>query len=394
MEDLRTQLELIKRGVVDFVSEEELKEKLRENKSLKVKAGFDPSAPDLHLGHTVLLRKLKHFQDLGHEVYFLIGDFTARIGDPSGKSEIRQQLTEEEVVENARTYKEQIFEILNPEKTNIIFNSKWCKKMNFEDVLQLTSNYTVARLLERDDFTKRMKDNKPISMLELLYPLIQGYDSVMLEADIEVGGTDQKFNLLVARDIQRAYGQDPQVIMTMPILEGIDGEKKMSKSLKNHIAIKDSAKTFFGKIMSIPDRLMENYFRLLTNYPVDKIKDMHPKKAKVLLAKKMISQYYDDKTAEKAEEEFDRIFKHKELPENIPVKTLSKGLLEDGKINIVALLRELDLVDSNSQGKRLIKQNAVSVDSGRIEDINEDIKVKENLVVSVGKRKFAKIKLD
>lgn len=393
MKDLKTQLDLIKRGVVDLVSEEELKEKLREDRPLKIKAGFDPSAPDLHLGHTVLLRKLKHFQDLGHEVYFLIGDFTARIGDPSGKSEIRKQLTEEEVVENARTYKEQIFEILDPEKTKIIFNSDWCKKMDFEDVLELTSNYTVARLLERDDFTKRMESNKPISMLELLYPLIQGYDSAVLESDIEVGGTDQKFNLLVARDIQRAYGQDPQVIMTMPILEGIDGDRKMSKSLKNHIAIKDSAKTFFGKVMSIPDKLMENYFRLLTNYPVEEIRDMHPKKAKVLLAKKVVSQYYDEEAAEKAEEEFDRVFKHKELPENIPVKEISRDLLEEGKINVITLLRELNLVKSNSQGKRLIKQKAVSVDSKKIKEVNKEIELKEDLVVRVGKRKFAKVKL-
>jgi len=388
---MRNQVNLIKRGVVDLISEEELKRKLKKGKSLKIKVGLDPSAADLHLGHTVLLRKLKHFQELGHQVCFLIGDFTARIGDPSGQTEARKQLSEKEVEQNAKTYKEQIFKILNPKKTKILFNSEWCKKMKFEDVLKLASNYTVARLLERDDFSKRINDNKPISLIELLYPLIQAYDSVVIESDVEVGGTDQKFNLLVARDIQRAYGQEPQVIITMPILEGLDGTQKMSKSLGNYIAITESPKEFFGKIMSIPDRLMKKYFELLTDHPFINIKNMHPKKAKMILAKKIITQYYNVAAAEKAAEEFDRVFKHKKLPKDIPVKQLPKSLFRKGEINIIELLSELDLVESNSQARRLITQGAISIDSKKVKKIDKEIKPESGMIVRAGKRKFVKI---
>lgn len=344
------------------------------------------------MGHTVLIRKLKHFQELGHEIHFLIGDFTARIGDPSGRSEIRKQISEKEVQKNAKTYKQQIFKILDSKKTKVIFNSKWCKKMDFEDVLELTSNYTVARLLERDDFSKRMQEDKPISMLELLYPLIQGYDSAVLDSDVEIGGTDQKFNLLVARDIQRAYGKDPQVIITMPILEGLDGHKKMSKSLDNYIAIQDSPNDFFGKIMSIPDEIMVRYFRLMTNCSIDEIEDMHPKKAKMLLAKEIISQFYDKESAEKAALEFNRIFKDKKIPKDIPIKKISTDMLKDNKIDIIKLLRKTDLVKSNSQARRLIKQKAVSIDSRKIVKIDEQVDVKTDMIVKVGKRRFAKIK--
>jgi len=389
--NIKDQINLIKRGIVDLISQDQLEDKLKKDKPLKIKAGFDPSAPDLHLGHTVLLRKLKHFQELGHQVYFLIGDFTARIGDPSGRSETRKQLTEKEVKQNAKTYKNQIFKILDPKKTKVVFNSKWCKSMKFEHVLELTSKYTIARLLERDDFTKRINENKPISILEILYPLIQAYDSFVLDADVEVGGTDQKFNMLVARDIQKAYGQPPQVIITMPILEGLDGTQKMSKSLDNYIAIQDSGKEIFGKIMSIPDKLMKKYFQLLTDYPIQDIKDMHPKKAKMLLAKEIVTQYYSVDVAEKEALEFDSIFKHKKLPEDITVVNISKDILDDGKIDIIKLLRELNLVESNSQARRFIQQKAVSIDSRKIQAEDEEIIPASGMVVKVGKLKFAKI---
>lgn len=271
--DIQKQIEIIRRGTVDLISEEELKSKLQKKKTLKIKAGFDPTAPDLHLGHFVQLKKLKHFQDLGHEVSFLLGDFTAMIGDPTGKSETRKRLSREEVLENSKTYQNQVFKVLDPVKTKIVYNSNWCSKMNFEDVLVLSSKYNVARMLERDDFSKRYKAGQPISMIEFLYPLVQGYDSVAMECDVELGGTDQKFNLLVGRDLQREYGKEAQCVLTLPLLVGLDGSKKMSKSLGNYVGITETPIDMFGKLMSISDDLMWNYFELLTDLPLPEIEN-------------------------------------------------------------------------------------------------------------------------
>ena len=309
-EEVRKALEVIKRGIVDLIEEEELIKKLekayKENKPLKIKAGFDPTAPDLHLGHTVLLRKLRQFQDLGHEVYFLIGDFTAMIGDPSGRSETRPPLTKEQVLENAKTYEQQVFKILDPNKTKIIFNSAWFSKMNAEDIIRLCAKYTVARILEREDFKKRFEANLPISIHELIYPLFQAYDSVALQADVELGGTDQLFNLLIGRDIQKEYGQEPQVIITLPILEGLDGVQKMSKSLGNYVGIMEPPFEMYGKIMSIPDKIMWKYYELLTDIPLEKIKTLkdqvesgkyHPKEAKKRLARYLVAQFHSEELA-------------------------------------------------------------------------------------------------
>lgn len=398
------QLTELKKGVVDLVSEAELLKKLKKSyeskKPLRIKLGMDPSRPDLHLGHTVVINKLKQFQDLGHEVLFLIGDFTAMIGDPTGKNETRPALTRPEVEENAKTYAEQIFKILDPEKTKVVYNSHWVDKLTPSDMIRLTAQYTVARMLERDDFEKRYKSQQPICIHEFLYPLVQGYDSVALKADVELGGTDQKFNLLVGRDLQKSYGIEPQCIMTMPILEGLDGVNKMSKSLDNYIAIEDTPREMFGKTMRVSDELMVRYYELLTDLSVQDLDQMkadlangklHPKSAKVNLAKFLVSRFHSMEEAQAAEQEFERMFKQKGLPDDMPVFQMKNG--ED--IWICALLSEIGLVESNSEARRLIKSNAVELNGEKIKDDKYKLIKKAGIeyVVKVGKKRFAKIEI-
>ncbi|PIQ91274.1 MAG: tyrosine--tRNA ligase [Candidatus Omnitrophica bacterium CG11_big_fil_rev_8_21_14_0_20_41_12] len=385
--DIEKQLEIIKRGAVEIISEEELRKKLalsiKSRRPLKIKAGFDPTAPDLHLGHTVLLRKLRQFQDLGHEVYFLIGDFTGQIGDPSGRSEIRKQLSKQEVARNAQTYKKQVAKILDMRKLRVVFNSKWFEKMSGVDILKLTTHSSVSRMLDRDDFKKRFTAGENISILEFLYPLMQGYDSVMLEADVEIGGTDQIFNLLVGREFQKDFNQPQQVILTMPLLEGTDGIQKMSKSYGNYIGINESAKEIFGKIMSISDELMLKYYELLTDEDLSKVKTLHPKEAKVNLAKIIISQYHSVQAAEKEAEEFTRVFSQKEIPQEMPkFKT-------DGKKTVLAILTESKIVASGNEARRLIKQGAVSFENEKIE--KDDFIPQKSGILKAGSRRFLKI---
>lgn len=392
------QLKILTRGTVEIVPVDELKQKLeksvKENRPLKIKMGADPSAPDLHLGHTVPIRKLKQFQDLGHEVIFLIGDFTGMIGDPTGKSSTRKRLTKEEVLKNAESYKKQIFKILDPQKTKIVFNNDWCGKMSFGDVLELTAHYTVARLIERDDFYNRYKDGKPISMIEFMYPLIQGYDSVVLNADVEIGGTDQKFNLLVGRDLQKEYGQEAQVIMTMPLLEGTDGVNKMSKSLGNYIGINEEPGQIFGKVMSIPDNMIVKYFELLTDIPMDEIKKFekqmkdgeNPRNIKVLLGKTIVAQYHTKEDGDKAFEEFERVFKDKGIPDEIEEFKL------DGDMTLLDVLVNSKVLPSKSEARRMLQQNAVSIDSEKVTSETLALKSGEEKIIKVGKRKFLKVK--
>ncbi|ADL11953.1 tyrosine--tRNA ligase [Acetohalobium arabaticum] len=404
---IEKQLQIIKRGVTELISEDELEDKLKEaqkeDRPLKVKLGLDPTAPDIHLGHTVVLQKLKQFQDLGHEVILLIGDFTGRIGDPSGKSKTRPQLTEEEVMENAKTYQEQIFKVLDPDKTRLVFNSEWLGEMDFADVLNLSSKYTVARMLEREDFSNRYENNQSIGVHEFFYPLMQGYDSVAIEADVELGGTDQKFNLLVGRRLQKEYGQDPQVILMMPLLEGLDGEQKMSKSLGNYIGIDDDPNDMYGKVMSIPDKLLGRYFELLTDVSLEELEEiknglssgeLHPMETKKRLAETIVAKYYDETTAKKAAREFERVFKDGELPEDIPQVELSSDRLEDGELWIVKLVAATGLVDSNSQARRMIKQGAVKIDGEKYDKMNLDLEVEDGMIIQIGKKRFAEIILD
>jgi len=404
---IEEQLKVINRGVAELISEEELKKKLEkaaeEDRPLRVKLGLDPSAPDIHLGHTVVLQKLKQFQDLGHQVILLIGDFTGRIGDPTGKSKTRPQLTEEQIKENAKTYQEQIFKVLDPDKTELVFNSEWLGEMDFTDVINLSANYTVARMLEREDFSQRYKNNQAISIHEFFYPLMQGYDSVAIEADVELGGTDQKFNLLVGRDLQKEYGQDPQVIIMMPILEGLDGVKKMSKSLGNYIGINDKPSDMYGKVMSIPDKLLIRYFELLTDISLEELKalksginngEVHPMEAKKRLAKTIVTKYYDEAAAKEAAKEFERVFKEGKLPDDMPEVEIKSDALEDGEMWIVKLVAATGLVDSNSQARRMIKQGAVKIDDEKYDKINLDVEVKDGMIVRIGKRRFAKIVLN
>ena len=385
--DIDKQLEIIKRGTVEIISEDELRTKLekgiREKKPLIVKAGFDPTAPDIHLGHVVLLRKLRQFQDLGHKVIFLIGDFTGRIGDPSGRTEIRKQLSREEVLENAATYKKQISKVLDVNKIKIVFNSDWFEKMSVLDILNLTTHVTVSQMLAREDFKKRLSKNEDISLLEFMYPLLQGYDSVKLEADVELGGTDQIFNLLVGRDIQKDYGQPPQVIITMPLLEGTDGVQKMSKSYANYIGINEVAAEIFGKVMSISDELMFKYYTLLTDENLDKVKGMHPKEAKLRLAELITGQYHSQELARKARLEFERVFSQKELPQDISeYKT-------DGTKTIITILLDSGLVKSGNEARRLLRQSAVLFNDSRIE--KESFVPKQSGILKVGARRFLKV---
>lgn len=393
------QLEILKRGTAEIVPEEELLAKLEKSittgRPLKVKLGLDPTAPDIHLGHTVVLNKLRNFQDLGHEVRLIIGDFTGRIGDPTGKSETRKQLTEEEIKKNARTYEEQIFKILDKERTKIYFNSEWLSPMTFSQVINLAAKYTLARMLERDDFAKRYKEGLPISIHELLYPLMQGYDSVVLEADVELGGTDQKFNLLVGRHLQREFGQEPQVALMMPILEGTDGVQKMSKSLGNYIGINEDPNEIFGKTMSIPDELIVRYFELVTQVPVNEVKaieegmkngSVNPRDAKMRLAKELITTFYNAEKAKEAEERFCLIFQKGDIPDDIPQKQVTEG-----KVWLPKLLTDVGLVSSTSEGKRMIKQGGVKIDGEKVEDEQAVVEVRNGMVIQVGKRKFARL---
>lgn len=384
------------RGADEVLVEQEFIKKLEEGRPLRIKAGFDPTAPDLHLGHTVLINKLKQFQDFGHEVLFLIGDFTGMIGDPTGKNATRKPLTRDEVIENAKTYEEQIFKILDPAKTLVMFNSSWMNAMSPADLIQLAAKHTVARMLERDDFNKRFKGGQPIAIHEFLYPLIQGYDSVAMKADVELGGTDQKFNLLVGRQLQEIYGQKPQVVMTMPILEGLDGVQKMSKSLNNFVGIADSPDDMFGKLMSISDELMWRYFELLSFMPMSEIKQWkyeceqgaNPRDYKVKLAQEIIERFHDASAANKALENFEARFQRGAIPDEMDEIELSNGGQGYGIAN---LLKDAGLTASTSEAIRMIKQGAVKIDGEKISDPKTEIAVGTKQVYQVGKRKFARV---
>lgn len=400
MSSIEEQIALIERGVVDCISREELLKKLQRSEEtgipLIIKAGFDPTAPDLHLGHTVLLQKLKHFQDLGHEVHFLIGDFTGMIGDPTGKSETRKALTVEDVARNAETYKQQVFKILDPQKTRVVFNSAWLGKLTSIDMIRLASELTVARMLEREDFRNRFEGNKPISIHEFLYPLIQGYDSVAMEADVELGGTDQLFNVLMGRDLQRSRGQEPQVVLTMPLLEGLDGVNKMSKSLGNYIGITEAAGDIYGKVLSISDELMFRYYQLLSDLSeteIDALKksmekgEIHPKEVKKQLARELTARFHGRQEAVRAEESFEKVFQQKGLPDDIPEVTVNAVQ----PLWLPQLLVDAGLVKSTSEGRRMVKQNAVSLDGEKIDDVNASIDPEGDVLLRVGKRRFCRV---
>ena len=395
---MKDALELLKRGTDEILTVEDLKKKLSTKKKLVVKAGFDPTAPDLHLGHTVLINKLRHFQDLGHRVIFLIGDFTGMIGDPSGKNKTRPTLSAEEIKKNAKTYEKQVFKILKKEQTEVRFNSEWCSKLGAEGLIRLASNYNVARMLERDDFSKRYKSNQSIAVHEFLYPLVQGYDSVHLEADVECGGTDQKFNLLVGRELQRAYDQEPQVVITVPILEGLDGANKMSKSLDNYVGVDEAPEDMFGKIMSISDELMWRWFELLSFKSNDEIKSLkkaaasgeNPRDIKFLLAIEIVDRFHAEGDGEKCKENFLQRFQKGKLPENIEEISLD---IEGSSILLTNLLKESGLTASVSESSRMIKQGAVKIDQEKVTDLKLEITKNTDAIYQVGKRKILRIKL-
>ena len=392
MTDMNTVLAELKRGVDEILSEQDLIEKLKENRPLRVKLGADPTAPDIHLGHTVVLNKLRQFQQFGHEVIFLIGDFTGMVGDPSGKNTTRPPLSREDVLRNAETYKQQIYKILDPQKTRIEFNSDWLGKLGTEGMIRLASNYTVARMLERDDFKKRFSNNQPIAIHEFIYPLLQGHDSVALEADVELGGTDQKFNLLVGRELQKSAGQKPQVAITLPLLVGLDGEKKMSKSLGNYIGVTEAPSEMFGKIMSISDDLMWDWYNLLSFRPLVEIAQLkedvangkNPRDVKILLAKEIIARFHDDAAADAAEQEFINRFQKGAMPDEMPKFTF------EGEIGLANLLKEAGLVASTSEANRMVQQGGVKIDGEKVEDARLVITA-STAVYQVGKRKFAKV---
>jgi tyrosyl-tRNA synthetase len=399
MPSVEESLEQIRRGADEILVEKELIRKLERGKPLRIKAGFDPTAPDLHLGHTVLINKLRQFQDLGHEVMFLIGDFTGMIGDPTGKSVTRPPLTQEQVKENAKSYEEQIYKILDPEKTRIMFNSEWMGAMSAADLIQLAARHTVARMLERDDFNKRYKGGQPIAIHEFLYPLVQGYDSVAMKADVELGGTDQKFNLLVGRQLQETYGQEPQVVLTMPILEGLDGVQKMSKSLHNYIGITDAPEDMFGKIMSVSDDLMWRYFELLSFRPMSEIEEfkgqiaegMNPRDIKFLLGEEIVARFHDESAAIKAKQAFIDRFRKGAIPNDIPEVELQVEAGQD--LPVANMLKNAGLVSSTSEAYRMLKQGAVKLDTERVEDRNTVLKPGTEVIAQVGKRRFAKVKI-
>lgn len=392
-------LAVIKRGVEDLLPEDELIAKLKEGRPLRVKLGADPTAPDIHLGHTVILTKLRQFQDLGHEVIFLIGDFTGMVGDPSGKNTTRPPLTKEQVMANAETYKEQVFKVLDPAKTRIEFNSSWLGEMGAEGMIRLASRQTVARMLERDDFKKRFHDHQSIAIHEFMYPLLQGYDSVALEADVELGGTDQRFNLLMGRELQKEYGQKPQIVITMPLLVGLDGEKKMSKSAHNYIGISEAPSEMFGKVMSISDDLMWDWYVLLSFRPLAEIDDfkarvatgtLNPRDVKVWLAKEIIARFHSQADADAAEQEFINRFQKGAMPDEMPELTLDAG--SEG-IAIANLLKDADLVASTSEALRMIKQGGVKIDGEKVDDAKLTLSAGSTAVYQVGKRKFARVTL-
>ncbi|HOP85524.1 MAG TPA: tyrosine--tRNA ligase [Syntrophorhabdaceae bacterium] len=397
--DIERQIEIIKRGAVDLVTEEELRDRLKkaqaENRPLRVKLGLDPTAPDLHLGHTVVLQKLKQFQELGHTAIFLIGDFTGMIGDPTGRIETRPALSKEELLANAETYKKQVFKILDPEKTEIRFNSEWFEAMNASDMIRLCAKYTVARMMEREDFRNRFQNNIPISIHEFLYPLVQGYDSVALRADVELGGHDQIFNLYVGRDLQRAYGQEAQIIVTVPLLEGIDGVNKMSKSYGNYVGIDEPPDIMFGKLMSISDELMLKYYELLSDITIEELNSLkegirngtvHPKDAKVRFAKEIIARFHSKEAAEAAHISFEKVFKEKEIPQDIETIEIKKHEIEKW---LPKLLLITGMVSSTSEGKRMINQGAVLINGEKVK--SEDTPISDELIIKVGKRKFKRI---
>jgi len=389
-------LDLIKRGANELLIESELKQKLALGRPLRIKAGFDPTAPDLHLGHTVLLNKMRQLQDLGHHALFLIGDFTGMIGDPTGKNATRPPLTREQVLENAQSYRDQVFKVLDPERTEIVFNSTWMDKFSAVDLIRLAATHTVAQMLERDDFSKRYKGSQPIAIHEFIYPLVQGYDSVVLKADLELGGTDQKFNLLMGRELQRHYGQPAQCVLTMPLLEGLDGVNKMSKSLDNYIGITDAPQEMFGKLMSISDVLMWRYLELLSFRSMSEIAawraevegGRNPRDIKVLLAQEIVTRFHSHQDAETALSEFEARFRQGALPDNMPeINVVASG----GSIAVPQLLRQADLVSSTSEAMRMIAQGAVKLDGERVNDKGDVVEVGRVVVAQVGKRKFARI---
>jgi tyrosyl-tRNA synthetase len=391
-------LEVIKRGCDELLVEEELAAKLASGRQLRIKLGLDPTAPDLHLGHTVVINKLKHFQDLGHQVQFLIGDFTGMIGDPTGKNQTRPPLSREQIETNAATYREQVFKILDSERTQVLFNSEWSDKLGAEGMIRLAARYTVARMLERDDFGKRLRANQPIAIHEFLYPLMQGYDSVAMKSDVELGGTDQKFNLLVGRELQKDFGQEPQVIVTMPLLEGLDGVNKMSKSLGNYVGIAEPPSEIFGKLMSISDELMWRYIELLSFEPMATVRTWrdevaggrNPRDIKVLFAGEIVARFHGGDAARAAHEEFERRFRHGALPDDMPEVTLRCA---EGTIVITQMLKQAGLAPSVSEASRLIEQGGVKLNGERVEDRALKLARGETLVAQVGKRKFARIRI-
>ena len=405
MYEAEQQLEIIKRGTVEIIPEEELLQKLKRaeatGKPLRVKLGLDPTAPDIHLGHTVVLQKMRQFQALGHEAILILGDFTARIGDPTGENQTRQQLTEEEVRTNALTYEKQIYKILIPEKTKLLFNSQWLASLKFAQVIQLAAKYTVARMLERDDFDRRFKEGYPIGVHEFFYPLMQGYDSVVLRADVELGGTDQKFNLLMGRTLQKEYGQEPQVALMMPILEGLDGSQKMSKSLGNYIGINEPPQEMYGKTMSLPDQLMFRYFELATMLSIEeqrRLKDgltqgaLHPRDLKMRLAREIVTIYHGKEAALQAEKEFKRVFQQRELPEDIPDFNLAPTMLDSqGFIWLPKLMLLAGLASSTSEGRRLIQQGGVKINGEKITDPAYKLVPLNGMVIQAGKRKYVRL---
>ncbi|CEO90440.1 MAG TPA: tyrosine--tRNA ligase [Syntrophaceticus sp.] len=405
VKDIDKQLEIIKRGIAEIIPEDELVKKLersiKEDRPLKVKLGMDPTAPDIHLGHTVVLHKMRQLQELGHDVVLILGDFTGRIGDPSGRSETRRQLTDEEIQRNVATYKDQVGKILDLKRARLVYNSTWLGALSFSDVITLAAKYTVARMLERDDFERRYQEGIPIGIHEFLYPLMQGYDSVVLKADIELGGTDQKFNLMVGRDLQREFDQEPQVAITMPILEGLDGVQKMSKSLGNYIGISEPPKEIYGKTMSITDELIVRYYQLVTpvsNEEVKKIQDaltsgsLHPRDAKMNLARELVTMFYGNEAALDAEKEFVAVFQKGKLPDDLPeVRLSTEEISPDGTIWLPKLLAEAGLSKSTSAGKRFVAQGAVRIDGEKVTDPECRVVVYSGMIIQVGKRKFARI---
>jgi len=392
-------IEIVRRGAVELIDEAELRRKLESGRKLRIKLGLDPTAPDLHLGHTVVINKLRHFQELGHQVQFLIGDFTGMIGDPTGKNQTRPPLSREQILANAQSYRDQAFKILDPERTQILFNSEWSDKLGAEGIIRLAAKYTVSQLLERDDFSRRFREEKPIAVHELLYPLMQGYDSVAMKADVELGGTDQKFNLLVGRELQRAWGQEPQCILTMPLLEGLDGKEKMSKSLGNYVGIAEPPREIFGKLMSISDELMWRYIELLSFEPLAVIREWkkeveagaNPKDVKVRFATEIVTRFHGAEAARKAQADFDQRFREGALPEDMPELAVKAP---EGGMPIAQLLKQAGLTPSTTEAQRMIEQGGVRLDGERVSDKNLRLQAGRTVVAQVGRRKFARIRVE